>query len=323
MRAVRCEAWGEPESLVVAETALRAPGAGEIRVRVRAAGLNFPDMLTVQGKYQVKPELPFTPGREFAGDVLAVGEAVDGFAVGDRVAGLCETGAFAEEAIAFADACEKLPSGVSYDAAGGFILAYGTSWHALRDRAGLQAGETLLVLGAAGGVGLAAVEIGHAMGARVIAAASAAEKLAACRAAGAGAVINTSEEQLRPALAALCPAGPDVIYDPVGGKLTEAAFRSVNWRGRHLVVGFADGAIPALPANLALLKGASFVGVFWGAYTTKQAEDWRRARAEMFVWLAEGKLKPKVTGRFALTQIAQAMAAIAERKVIGKVIIVP
>lgn len=324
MRAVICEAWGGPETLRIGERELGAPGEGQVKIRVRAAGVNFPDVLIIQRKYQVRPELPFTPGAEIAGDILAVGPGVDGLRAGDRVVAICTLGGFAEEAMAPAASCVPLPASVPYAPAAAFLLAYGTSWHALRDRAALREGERLLVLGASGGVGLAAVDIGRAMGARVIAAASSAEKLEICRQYGAACCIDYGREDLREAIARATEGrGPDVIYDPVGGDFTERAFRSIGWRGRHLVVGFAAGPIPALPLNLPLLKGASVVGVFWGAYTKNEPERWADASAELLSWLEQGRLRPLVSRSYGLDEVPRALADMAGRKVVGKVVITP
>ena len=324
MKAVRCKDWGPVDRLVVEDLPDLVPGAGEVVVDVKAAGVNFPDVLTVQGKYQVRPELPFTPGNEFAGTVRAVGAGVSGFAPGQRVIGFTRTGAFAEQALAPAEALMPIPPGMDFDTAAAITLTYGTSHHAVVDRAALQPGETMLVLGAAGGVGLAAIEIGKAAGARVIAAASNDEKLAVCRAHGADVVINYETEDLREALkAATNGRGPDVIYDPVGGKYSEPALRSIAWRGRHLVVGFAAGEIPKLPWNLMLLKGASVVGVFWGDFVRKEPAANLAAMRQMLGWMAEGKLKPLVSGRYPLAETARALNDMAERKVTGKVVICP
>lgn len=324
MKAVRCTAWGPPDSLVLDNLPEPVAGPGDIVVDVKAAGVNFPDVLTVQGKYQVRPPLPFTPGNEFAGVVRAVGAGVDGFAPGQRVIGFTRTGAFAEQAVAPAAAFLPMPDDMDFDVAAAITLTYGTSYHAVADRGALQAGETMLVLGAAGGVGLAAIEIGKALGARVIAAASSDEKLAACKAHGADVLINYESEDLREALrAATDGRGPDVVYDPVGGKYSEPALRSIAWRGRHLVVGFAAGEIPRLPWNLMLLKGASVVGVFWGDFTRKEQDAHLAAMARITAWIAEGKLKPLVSRRYPLAETAQALQDMAARKVIGKVIIVP
>lgn len=324
MKAVRCKDWGPIDSLVVESLPDLVPGAGEVVVDVKAAGVNFPDVLTVQGKYQVRPELPFTPGNEFAGTVRAVGAGVTAFAPGQAVIGFTRTGAFAEQAVAPVEALMPMPAGMDFDTAAAITLTYGTSHHAVVDRAALQPGETMLVLGAAGGVGLAAIEIGKALGARVIAAASSEDKLAICRAHGADATINYEKEDLREALkAATGGRGPDVIYDPVGGPYSEPALRSIAWRGRHLVVGFAAGEIPKLPWNLMLLKGASVVGVFWGDFVRREPQANLRAMRQMLGWMAEGKLKPLVSGRYRLEETARALNDMAARKVTGKVVICP
>jgi NADPH2:quinone reductase len=323
MRAVLCRAWGGPETLTVEEVATPEPGPGEVRIRMLAAGVNFPDVLIIQKKYQVQPPLPFTPGAEIAGEVEAVGPGTT-LRPGTRVAAFCSLGGFAEQVVVAESACIVLPDAVDTEQAASLLLAYGTSWHALRDRALLRAGETLLVLGAGGGVGLAAVDIGHAMGARVVAAASSAEKLAAAREHGAVETIDTGAGALREDIARTCgKAGPDVIYDPVGGDLTEPAFRSIAWGGRHLVVGFAAGATPSIPLNLPLLKGASLVGVFWGGFARHQPDEQRAETEEMMSWLAAGRLRPKVSRRYRLADVAAALTDMAERRVIGKVVIVP
>ncbi|TXG02240.1 NADPH:quinone oxidoreductase family protein [Massilia arenae] len=324
MKAVRCTAWGPPDSLVLDNLPEPVAGPGDVVVDVKAAGVNFPDVLTVQGKYQVRPPLPFTPGNEFAGVVRAVGAGVDDFVPGQRVIGFTRTGAFAEQAVAPASAFLPMPDDMDFDVAAAITLTYGTSYHAVADRGALQPGETMLVLGAAGGVGLAAIEIGKALGARVIAAASSDEKLAACKAHGADVLINYETEDLREAIRAATDGnGPDVIYDPVGGKYSEPALRSIAWRGRHLVVGFAAGEIPRLPWNLMLLKGASVVGVFWGDFTRKEQQAHLAAMARVTGWISEGKLKPLVSARYRLADTAQALQDMAARKVIGKVVIVP
>lgn len=324
MKAIVCKDWGPPDSLELQDLPDLVPEAGEVVVEVRAAGVNFPDVLTVQGKYQYRPELPFTPGNEFAGTVRAVGEGVSHFKAGDKVIGFARSGAFAEQVRAPADVLMPMPPDMDFDIAAAITLTYGTSHHAVVDRAQLKAGETMLVLGAAGGVGLAAIEIGKALGARVIAAASSAEKLEVCRAHGADVLIDYSKEDLREALkAATGGKGPDVIYDPVGGPYTEPALRSIAWRGRHLVIGFAAGEIPKLPWNLMLLKGASVVGVFWGEFARREPKANVAAMREMLGWMAEGKLKPLVSQRYALADTAQALNDMADRKVTGKVVIVP
>jgi NADPH2:quinone reductase len=324
MKAIVCKAWGPPDSLELQDLPDLIPGPGEVAVDVRAAGVNFPDVLTVQGKYQVKPPLPFTPGNEFAGVVRAVGEGVGKLAVGDRVIGFTQTGAFAQQVIAPAAVLMPMPPGMDFDTAAAITLTYGTSHHAVVDRGQLKAGETMLVLGAAGGVGLAAIEIGKALGARVIAAASNAEKLEVCRQHGADVLIDYTKEDLREALkAATNGKGPDVIYDPVGGSYSEPALRSIAYRGRHLVIGFAAGDIPKLPWNLMLLKSASVVGVFWGDFARREPQKNLAAMREMLGWMAEGKLKPLVSKRYPLAETAQALNDMAERKVTGKVVIVP
>jgi len=324
MRAVVCERWGGPEELRVAELSLPDPGPGEVKIRVRAAGVNFPDVLIIQRKYQVQPELPFTPGAEVAGTVMAVGPGAGSVRPGDRVAAFCSLGGFAEEVIVPERACVALPDNVRFEPAAAFLLAYGTAWHALRDRAGLQPGETLLVLGAAGGVGLAAIDIGKAMGARVIAAASSPEKLAVCRSYGADEAFDYQREDLRDAIARLTgKRGPDVVFDPVGGRFAEPAFRSIAWGGRYLVIGFAGGEIPALPLNLPLLKGASIIGVFWGGYTKREPERNREAVAQMLAWIGEGRLRPLVSRTYALDEAPRALEDMAARRVVGKVVVVP
>jgi NADPH2:quinone reductase len=324
MKAIVCKDWGPADSLELQDLPDLVPGPGQVAVDVRAAGVNFPDVLTVQGKYQVKPPLPFTPGNEFAGVVRGVGDDVRGFAVGDRVIGFTQTGAFAEQALAPATVLMPMPPGMDFDTAAAITLTYGTSHHAVVDRGQLKAGETMLVLGAAGGVGLAAIEIGKALGARVIAAASSADKLAVCREHGADVLIDYTQEDLREALkAATGGKGPDVIYDPVGGPYSEPALRSIAYRGRHLVVGFAAGDIPKLPWNLMLLKSASVVGVFWGDFARREPQANLAAMREMLGWMAEGKLKPLVSKRYPLAETAQALNDMAARKVTGKVVIVP
>jgi NADPH2:quinone reductase len=324
MKAVLCKEWGPPSQLVVEDVPAREPGPGEVRVRVRAAGVNFPDVLIIQKKYQVQPALPFTPGSEAAGEVVSVGTGVTHVKPGEKVIAFAGIGGFAEELIAPADKVVPMPAGMSFEVAAAFTLTYGTSWHAVRDRAALQPGETMLVLGAAGGVGLSAVEIGKAIGARVIAAASTEEKLAVCRDHGADATINYETEDLREAIKRETGGkGPDVIYDPVGGKFAEPAFRSIGWRGRYLVIGFANGQIPALPLNLMLLKGASLVGVFWGDFTRREPQANLAGMQEMMGWLKAGKLRPHVSGTYRLDQVAQALEDMAARKVTGKILIVP
>jgi NADPH2:quinone reductase len=324
MQAVRCNAWGQPDTLSVETLPMPVPAAGEVLLRVHAAGVNFPDTLIIQGKYQFRPELPFTPGSEVAGEVQALGEGVSNVQVGDRVIAFLTTGGYATHAVAVAAQVMPMPPELTFEEAAAFTLASGTSYHALVDRAGLKAGETLLVLGAAGGVGLAAVQIGHRLGARVIAAASSPDKLDICRQNGADETIDYSTEDLRARLKELTGGtGPDVIYDPVGGKYAEPAFRSIGWGGRYLVVGFAAGDIPALPLNLPLLKGASIMGVFWGEFARRDPRGNARNLATMTGWMKEGRMKLHVSQSYPLEGAAQALRDLEGRKVTGKVVIVP
>lgn len=324
MRAVTCTAFAEPEALSVQTVPDPTPGPGEVVLRVEAAGVNYPDALMVMGQYQVKPPLPFTPGAEAAGTVAAVGEGVTHLRPGQRVAAFTGTGAFAEMLLAPANAVMPLPDGVGTEVAAGLPLAFGTSMHALVDRANLKEGETLLVLGAAGGVGLAAVMIGKALGARVIAAASSEEKLALCREHGADETLNYSTEDLRERVKALTGGpGPDVIFDPVGGDFAETVFRSIGWGGRYLVVGFAGGGIPKLPLNLPLLKGASLVGVFWGEFARRDPRANARNLARLLGWVQEGTVRPLVSGRYPLERTPEALRALLERRVTGKVVVTP
>ncbi len=323
MKALLCVNYGLPDTLVLTEVPDPTPGPGEVVVRMRAAGVNFPDVLIIQNKYQFKPTLPFAPGSELAGSIHAVGEGVTHVKVGDAVIAFSGHGAFAELVKVHSSAVIPLPAGMPFDLAAAFTLTYGTSWHALKDRAQLQAGETVLVLGAAGGVGLAAVQIAKALGAKVIAAASTAEKLAVCRDSGADELINYTTEDLRERIKAITGGkGPNVIYDPVGGNLAEPAFRSIAWRGRYLVVGFAQGDIPKLPLNLPLLKGADLQGVFWGDYTKRQPNEFAKDLRDLFGLLQEGKLKPLISGRYPLKDGAKALNEVMERRVMGKLVVV-
>ena len=324
MKAIRCHVWGPPDSLVVDDLPTPQPGAGEVLLDVNAASVNYPDVLIIQKKYQVQPELPFTPGTEVAGTVRALGEGVTNVAVGDRVIAFLGLGGFAEQALAKADGLIPIPPGIDDEVAASFTMAYGTSHHAVVDRGQLKAGETMLVLGAAGGVGLAAVEIGKAIGARVIAAASSEDKLAVCRERGADVTIDYTKQDLREAIkAATGGKGPDVIYDPVGGVYAEPAFRSIAWRGRYLVIGFANGEIPRLPFNLPLLKGASIVGVFWGGFVRHEPQASAAALRELVGWMRDGKLKPLVSARYSLVQVPEALKSLESRSATGKVVIVP
>ena len=299
------------------------PAAGEVRIAIEAASLNFPDLLTVVGKYQVKPPLPFVPGSEFAGRVDALGAGVGHLKVGDAVAAIGSHGGFATHACVSAAHVMPLPPGFDIADGAAFAFTYGTSHHALMDRAALQPGETVLVLGAAGGVGTAALQIAKAAGARVIAAASSDEKCALCSQLGADAAINYNTTPLREALKeATRGKGPDVVYDPVGGELAEPAFRGIAWRGRYLVVGFASGGIPALPWNLALLKGASVVGVFWGDFVRREPEKHAAAMAQLAQWYAQGRVKPVIDIRLPMTELPAAYARMGSRQVRGKVLLV-
>ncbi len=322
MKAVLCKAFGPADTLVLEEVASPEPKKNEILIDVHAAAVNFPDTLIIEGKYQFKPPFPFSPGGEAAGVVAAVGEKVSHLKPGDRVMALTGWGSFAEQVAVPAYNVMPIPKGVDFNSAAAFGMTYGTSMHALKQRANLRPGETLLVLGASGGVGLAAVEIGKAMGARVIAAASSAEKLEVAKAAGADALINYSEENLKDRVKELTNGqGADVIYDPVGGDLFDAAIRAINWNGRLLVVGFASGRIPELPVNLALLKGASVIGVFWGSFAQRQPQDNLANFQQLFAWYAEGKLKPLVSQTFPLERASDAIKALASRQAVGKVVV--
>jgi NADPH2:quinone reductase len=299
------------------------PKAGEVLIEIQAASLNFPDLLIVQNKYQMKPELPFVPGSEYAGVIRAVGEGVTHLKVGQSVACLSGTGGFGTHTLAPAKLCMPLPEGFPAVDAAAFIMIYATSHHALIDRAQLKAGETVLVLGAAGGVGTSAIQIAKAAGARVIAAASTDEKCELCKSIGADATINYSRENLRDAIKALTDGkGPDVIYDPVGGDFAEPAFRSIAWRGRYLVVGFASGPIPALPFNLALLKGASIVGVFWGDFSRREPQANAAMMAELAQWYAQGKIKPVIDSTMPMKDLKAAYAHMGSRSVKGKLVMV-
>jgi NADPH2:quinone reductase len=324
VKALVCKAWGLPETLVVEEIADPVAGPGQVVIRVHAAGVNFPDALVIQNKYQFTPTLPFVPGSECAGVIESIGPDVERVKVGDRVIAFSQSGAFAEKMLAAAAGLISLPEGVDFATGSAFVLTYGTAYHALVDRAALEAGETLLVLGASGGVGIAAIEIGRALGARVIAAASSAQKLAICREHGADETVDYSAEDLKKRVTDLTAGkGADVILDPVGGPLTEVALRTCSWRGRHLVIGFANGEIPRVPANLTLLKGCSLVGVFWGRYVKSEPASWARDLVTLFQWLREGRLRPYVSARYPLERGAQSLAALLARQVSGKLVIVP
>jgi len=318
-----CENPVGVDALTWKEMPTPAPQKGEVLIEIQAASLNFPDLLIVQNKYQMKPELPFVPGSEYAGIIRGVGEGVTHLQVGQAVACLSGTGGFGTHTLAPAKLCMPLPAGFPAVDAAAFIMIYATSHHALMDRAQLKAGETVLVLGAAGGVGTSAIQVAKAAGARVIAAASTDEKCALCTSIGADATINYSRENLRDAIKTLTDGkGPDVIYDPVGGDFAEPAFRSIAWRGRYLVVGFASGPIPALPFNLALLKGASIVGVFWGDFSRREPQANAAMMAELAQWYGQGKIQPVIDSTMPMKDLKAAYAHMGSRKVKGKLVMV-
>ncbi len=322
MRAVLCKELGLPEKLVVEEVPSPTAGKGQVVLSVKACGVNFPDTLIIQGKYQFKPELPFSPGGEVAGVVKEVGEGVTSVKPGDRVIASSTWGGFAEELVVEADRTIPMPEAMDFVPASAFVLTYGTSYHALKDRGQLQAGETLLVLGASGGVGISAIQIGKMMGARVIAAASTSQKLQVCKDNGADEVINYAEEDLRARIKALTSGkGVDVIYDPVGGPYSELALRDMAWNGRFLVVGFAAGEIPKVPLNLTLLKGCSIVGVFWGAFTRKEPENNKRNNEELLQFFVEGKVKPHIYATYPLEEAARALNDVMHKRVSGKAVL--
>ncbi len=327
MKAMICDAWGPPSSLQLRELPSPVPGPKQVLVRTRVAAVNFPDALMVAGKYQFKPEFPFSPGGELSGEIIAVGDEVKRLAIGDKVVGIATFGAYAQEVLVEATHVIPLPQDISdedLELAGSFVLTYGTSLHALKDRARAREGETLLVLGAGGGVGIAAVEIGKLLGMRVIAAASSAEKLAAARERGADETIDYTTEDLRERIKALTEGrGVDVVYDPVGGNFTELALRSVGWGGRYLVVGFAAGEIPRVPANLLLLKGSALVGVFWGEFVRREPTLNAENMALLFSWLRERKIRPLISRRYPLSQAPLALDALLARQAIGKLVILP
>ena len=321
MHAWLCTEPTGVEALKWTELPTPAPGPGEVLIKIEAASLNFPDLLIVQNKYQMKPALPFVPGSEYAGVVEAVGPGVTHLSPGQSVACLSGTGGF--HTLAPAALCMPLPKGFPAVDAAAFIMIYATSWHALVDRAMLKEGETVLVLGAAGGVGTAAIQIAKAMGAKVIAAASTDEKCALCQSLGADATINYSTHDLREAIKqATGGKGPDVIYDPVGGEFAEPAFRSIAWRGRYLVVGFASGTIPALPLNLPLLKGASIVGVFWGEFAKREPKANAAMMAQLASWYAQGRIKPVIDRAMPMADLPAAFARMGSRAVQGKLVLV-
>jgi NADPH2:quinone reductase len=322
MKAVVCVEHGMPEKLVYQDVPTPVPGKGQVRIKVEAAGVNFPDALIIQNLYQSKPPLPFSPGGEAAGVIDAVGEGITDLAVGDRAVAMTGNGCFAEYVVANRAQVVPIPAAMPSDIAAGFIMTYGTSHHALKQRAKLQPGETMLVLGAAGGVGLTAVELGKVMGAKVIAAASTDDKLALCRQYGADETINYIDASLKDEIKRLTGGkGVDVVYDPVGDRFAEPAFRGIGWNGRYLVVGFAGGNIPSLPLNLPLIKGASIVGVFWGAFTQYEPAVHQANMAELLDWYAKGIIKPHVSKHFPLNEGAAAIRWMMDRKATGKVVL--
>ncbi len=322
MRAVICSKFGPPERLQVKTTQTKKPERGQVVIGIEACGVNFPDTLIIENKYQFKPDLPFSPGGEVAGVIKSVGPEVNNYQVGDPVMAMTLFGGFAEQIVVNANSLLRRPKNMDSITAAGFTMTYGTSMHALKQRAQIKAGETLLVLGAGGGVGLAAVEIGKALGATVIAAASSNEKLKAAKKAGAEFTINYTKEDLREKLKNIVgKSGVDVVYDPVGGKFFEAALRSTSWRGRALVVGFASGSIPKISTNLALLKGCAIVGVFWGAFRLKETNRDNENFEQLFGWYNEEKIKPLVSNTFPLEQAKDALNLLINREAIGKVVL--
>jgi NADPH:quinone reductase len=323
MHAWQCDEPTGVASLRWVEAPTPAPGPGQVLLAIRAASLNFPDLLIVQGKYQFKPTPPFVPGAEFSGVVTAVGEGVTHLVPGQHVMSVAGTGAFATHACVPASKLVPVPRDMPFEDAAAFLMTYGTSHHALIDRAQLKHGETVLVLGAAGGVGTAAVQIAKVAGARVLAAASSEEKGALCRSIGADEAINYSTTNLRDALKTLTAgSGPDVIYDPFGGDIAEPAFRSIAWRGRYLVVGFAQGSIPSIPLNLPLLKGASIVGVYLGEFVRREPEASAKSFAELATWYLASRVKPVLDRVLPMSQLAEAYARIASRQALGKLVLV-
>jgi NADPH2:quinone reductase len=323
MKALICRAYGPVDALVVEDVPDPTPGSGQVLVGVRACGINFPDVLVVQGKYQFKPQPPFSPGGEVAGVVEAVGPGVDGVRVGDHVTAFGPYGGLAEKLVTDAQHVVKMPDGLDFVTASCLTTAYGTTLHALRDRAHLKAGETLLVLGAAGGTGLSAVQIGKRMGARVIAAASSDEKLATCKENGADLLVNYAREDLKERVKALTGgAGADVVYDPVGGPYTEQALRATGWNGRFLVIGFTAGEIPRVPTNLTLLKGCSIIGVFWGMFMAREPAHGRAQLEEILAWAKDGSLKPHIHKTYPLERALDAIVDMDKRRVQGKAVVV-
>lgn len=324
MKTMLCKQYGPPESLVLEDVESPKAGPGQVVVEVEACGVNFPDVLIIENKYQFKPPLPFAPGGEISGVVKELGEGVTSVAVGDRVLASTGFGGFAEEIAIPAAAAVSIPDSMDFPTAAAFLMTYGTSYYALKDRAQIRPGESLVVLGAAGGVGLAAVELGKALGARVIAAASSEEKLAVCRDHGADETIDYSKDGLKDRMKELTGGkGADVVYDPVGGDYSEAALRATAWEGRFLVIGFAAGDIPRIPLNLTLLKSCQIVGVFWGAFVGREPERNRQNTRELFELFEKGRIKPYVSSSYPLAEAARALHEIGGRRAKGKIVVVP
>lgn len=324
MKALLCKSYGPPEHLTLEELPSPQPGKGQVLIEVKACGLNFPDTLIIQGLYQFKPPFPFAPGSDIAGVVRSVGEGVKQYHPGDEVFAMIGWGGLAGEVVVPASQVFPKPPAMDFRTAASFLMVYSTSYYALKDRGNLQPGETLLVLGAAGGVGLAAVELGKLLGARVIAAASTDEKLELCRRYGADEVINYQREDLKERAKALTGGrGVDVIYDPVGGDYSEAALRAIAWEGRHLVVGFAAGDIPRIPLNLPLLKGCQVCGVFWGSFAQREPGQNLANSMQLIQWYDEGKIKPHIDRVYSLAEAAAGLRAIMDRKVKGKIVVEP
>jgi NADPH2:quinone reductase len=322
MRAVLCKELGMPDSLVLEEVPSLTPGAGQVLISVQACGVNFPDTLIIQGKYQYKPDLPFSPGGEISGVVKQVGSDVDSLQIGDRVIAFSTWGGFAEELVVDQNRTVIISDKMDYERASAFVLTYGTSYHALKDRAHLREGETLLVLGASGGVGLSAIQLGKAMGAKVIAAASNAEKLSVCQENGADHLINYAQDDLRQSVKEITEGrGVDVIYDPVGGSFSEKALRDMRWGGRFLVVGFAAGEIPKVPLNIPLLKGCSILGVFWGEFTKREPEANKQNNKELMNLFDQGKISPHLHRVYPLEKAGEALNELLQKRVIGKVVL--
>ncbi len=323
IRALRCSAYGSVDDLVVEAVDLEPPGPGQVRVDIHAAAVNFPDVLIVANTYQIPAPVPFTPGSEFAGVVAELGEGVTDLVIGDRVSGQVFVGAFAEAVVVGATSVQQVPDGVDLESAAAFGVGHATAYHALRSVGAVQPGDWVLVLGAAGGVGLAAVELATALGARVIAAASSPEKLEQCTAKGAVEVVDYSREDLKVRVKEISSGGVDVVIDPVGGALTDAAVRATGWGGRYVIVGFASGEIPKISANLVLLKGVIVRGFEFLGFTQHAPDDFARDRAELAELFRSGKVRPHVSASFDLDHAADAMAMVAERRAIGKVLVTP